>query len=175
MRLFLAPFVFVAFTTVPFAVLVATETTPATEQEEVAVKPYPNDLCLVTDEKLGSMGEPYVITSDGYEVKTLYGLRRKDFNSNKEEYLAKLKKLHEEAASTDSEEDSSTTPRKEHDHAVLIMTTITKPPRWIVQVYVPGIAYIPGTIPHHLCHAWHLWRRDVNLYSASLSLHRSLC
>ena len=116
MRLFLAPFAFVAFTTVPFAVLVADEeTTPATEQEEVAVKPYPNDLCLVTDEKLGSMGEPYVITSDGYEVKMCCKGCVKDFNSNKEEYLAKLKKLHEEAASTDSEEDSSTT-EEEHDH-----------------------------------------------------------
>jgi YHS domain-containing protein len=36
---------------------------------EAGVKPYPLDACVVSGEKLGSMGEPVVINHEGQEVK----------------------------------------------------------------------------------------------------------
>ena len=41
--------------------------TPATS--DAAVKPYPLDVCIVSGEKLGSMGEPVAIVHEGQEIR----------------------------------------------------------------------------------------------------------
>jgi hypothetical protein len=53
-------------------------------------KPYPLETCVVSDEKLDSMGEPYVFTEKGQEVKLCCKSCLKDFKKDKDKYLKKL-------------------------------------------------------------------------------------
>ena len=55
-----------------------------------SVKPYAFDKCVVSDEKLGSMGEPIVFTHAGQEIKLCCKNCRKDFDAEPAKYLAKL-------------------------------------------------------------------------------------
>jgi hypothetical protein len=54
------------------------------------VKPYKLETCLVTDEKLGEMGEPYVLIRKGQEVKLCCKGCLKEFNKNQAALLKKL-------------------------------------------------------------------------------------
>jgi hypothetical protein len=54
------------------------------------VKPYKAETCLVTDEKLGEMGEPYVLIRKGQEVKLCCKGCLKEFNKNQAALLKKL-------------------------------------------------------------------------------------
>lgn len=54
------------------------------------VKPYPLDKCPVSDEKLGSMGDPIVFVHSGQEIKLCCKNCRKDFDAEPAKYLAKL-------------------------------------------------------------------------------------
>ncbi|MGJ8695751.1 MAG: hypothetical protein ACSHYF_05495 [Verrucomicrobiaceae bacterium] len=54
------------------------------------VKSYPSDKCIVTDNKLGSMGDPITIVHKGQEVKFCCKPCVAKFNANPEKYLAKL-------------------------------------------------------------------------------------
>jgi YHS domain-containing protein len=56
----------------------------------VAAKPYPLTTCLVTGEKLGSMGTPVVKVYDGQEVKFCCKSCVKKFEAAKTKYLKKL-------------------------------------------------------------------------------------
>jgi hypothetical protein len=62
---------------------------PAAEVTEV--KSYPLDICLVSDEKLGSMGDPIVIVHAGQEVKFCCDDCKPAFEKDPAKYLAKLK------------------------------------------------------------------------------------
>jgi hypothetical protein len=53
-------------------------------------KPYKLDLCLVSDEKLGEMGDPFVTTYKGQEIKMCCKACNKDFTKNPDKYLKKL-------------------------------------------------------------------------------------
>ena len=53
-------------------------------------KPYPLDKCVVSDEKLGSMGEPYVFTHEGQEIKMCCKGCLKDFKKEPAKYLKKI-------------------------------------------------------------------------------------
>jgi hypothetical protein len=56
-------------------------------------KPYPLDTCIVSDEKLGGeMGEPYVFTHEGQEIKLCCKPCQKDFKKDPAKYLKKLEK-----------------------------------------------------------------------------------
>lgn len=55
-----------------------------------AVKPYPLDICLVSGEKLGSMGTPVVRVYEGQEVKFCCEGCIEEFENNPAEFLAKL-------------------------------------------------------------------------------------
>jgi len=55
-----------------------------------AAKPYPLDTCVVSGEKLGEMGDPYVFTQDGQEIKLCCKNCLKKFNKDPEKYLKKL-------------------------------------------------------------------------------------
>ncbi len=59
-------------------------TTPA------KVKPYPSDLCIVTDNKLGSMGDPITIVHNGQEVKFCCQPCVAKFKADPGRYLSKL-------------------------------------------------------------------------------------
>lgn len=53
---------------------------------------YPLDTCVVSGKKLGSMGEPFVITHEGTEVRFCCDGCVPMFEKDPAKYLAKLKK-----------------------------------------------------------------------------------
>jgi YHS domain-containing protein len=53
-------------------------------------KPYPLKTCLVSDEALGEMGQPYTFVHEGQEIKLCCKSCLKDFNKNPKKYLKKL-------------------------------------------------------------------------------------
>ena len=55
-----------------------------------AAKPYPLDVCPVSKEKLGSMGEPVVLVQDGQEVKFCCKHCIEDFKKAPDKYLKEI-------------------------------------------------------------------------------------
>lgn len=53
-------------------------------------KPYPLDKCVVTDEKLGEHGKPYVFTHEAQEVKLCCKGCLKDFKKEPAKYTKKI-------------------------------------------------------------------------------------
>ncbi len=53
-------------------------------------KPYPLDKCVVSGEKLGTMGKPYVFTHEGQEIRLCCKSCLKDFQKEPAAYLKKL-------------------------------------------------------------------------------------
>ena len=53
-------------------------------------KPYPLDKCVVSDEKLGSMGKPYVFTNGTQEVKLCCKDCLKEFKKDTAKYTKKI-------------------------------------------------------------------------------------
>ena len=51
------------------AVLTASPLLLAADKKTKAPKPYPMEACVVSDEKLGGMGEPFVFEHEGREIK----------------------------------------------------------------------------------------------------------
>lgn len=64
------------------------------EQAEPAVAEvddgYPIDVCVVSDQRLGSMGEPHVVEHEGRTVKFCCEPCTDDFYEDPDAYLAKL-------------------------------------------------------------------------------------
>jgi hypothetical protein len=54
------------------------------------VKKYTSDKCIVTDNKLGSMGDPVTYVHNGQEVKFCCAPCIKKFKENPDKYLATL-------------------------------------------------------------------------------------
>ena len=54
------------------------------------VKPYKLDTCIVSGEKLGEMGEPFVFTHEGQEIKLCCKSCKKKFDKDPAKYLQKL-------------------------------------------------------------------------------------
>ena len=52
--------------------------------------PYPLDKCVVSDEKLGDHGKPYVFTHEGQEIKMCCKSCLKDFKKEPAKYLKKI-------------------------------------------------------------------------------------
>ncbi len=62
-------------------------------------KPYPLTTCVVSGEKLGGdMGEPYVFTYKGREIKMCCKDCRKDFDKDPAKYIKKLEAAEKKAA-----------------------------------------------------------------------------
>jgi len=57
-----------------------------------AAKKYPLDTCIVTDNKLGSMGKPISKVYKGQEIKVCCRPCFKKFDKDPERYLDKIKK-----------------------------------------------------------------------------------
>jgi len=55
-----------------------------------AVKPYPLDVCLVGNEKIGGMGDPVVEVYKGQQFKFCCADCVKEFKAKPEEFVAKL-------------------------------------------------------------------------------------
>ena len=53
-------------------------------------KPYPLDKCVVSDEKLGEMGKPYVFKHEGREVRLCCKSCLKDFKKDPAKYIKKI-------------------------------------------------------------------------------------
>ncbi len=71
-----------------------------TEQKDEKAKPYPLEKCIVSDEKLGEMGKPVVLTYEGQEMKFCCKDCVKKFNKDPEKYIKLMK---EEAAKKPAE------------------------------------------------------------------------
>ncbi len=84
--------------TLTLALLLATGISSiAADNKDSKDKPYPLDKCVVSDEKLGEMGKPYVFTHEGREVQLCCESCKKDFNKEPAKYLKKLDKAEKKA------------------------------------------------------------------------------
>jgi YHS domain-containing protein len=57
---------------------------------EAGAKAYPLSTCIVSGEKLGEMGEPFVFVHQGQEIKLCCKSCKKKFDKSPETYLKKL-------------------------------------------------------------------------------------
>ncbi|MCW5551792.1 MAG: hypothetical protein KIS67_06435 [Verrucomicrobiae bacterium] len=71
------------------AALMAT-TALAQEKKPEKAKPYTLDKCLVSDEKLGEMGKPYVFVHEGREIKLCCKPCLKGFKKDPAKHIKKL-------------------------------------------------------------------------------------
>ncbi len=83
MKSFLTAGLILTFVAGPFTGLAA---------DKKAAKAYPLDKCIVSDEKLGEMGEPFVFVHEGQEIKLCCKSCQKDFKKDPAKYLKKLAK-----------------------------------------------------------------------------------
>jgi hypothetical protein len=68
------------------------KSTPSAADKAAAAKPYPLAVCVVSGEKLGSMGAPFVFVHQGQEIKLCCGGCEDDFKKEPAKFLAKLAK-----------------------------------------------------------------------------------
>ena len=62
----------------------------AADKKSEKPKPYPLKTCVVTDEKLGDMGDAYVFVHEGREIKLCCKSCLKDFKKDPAKYLKKI-------------------------------------------------------------------------------------
>jgi len=62
----------------------------AEAKKDKKLKPYPLKTCVVSDEKLGEMGETYTFEHEGREVKLCCKSCLKDFKKNPAKYVKKM-------------------------------------------------------------------------------------
>jgi YHS domain-containing protein len=62
----------------------------AADKQTAKPKPYPLKTCVVTDEKLGEMGDAYVFVQDGREIKLCCKSCLKDFKKDPAKYIKKI-------------------------------------------------------------------------------------
>ena len=72
-----------------FGALAAIQTASAADTNAV-VKPFPFDHCMVSGDKLGEMGKPYVTNYNGEEIKFCCPDCVKDFNKDPQTYMKKI-------------------------------------------------------------------------------------
>lgn len=72
------------------SLLVATSSLQAADEAKKTADAYPLDTCVVTDEKLGSMGKPYVYEHEGRQVQFCCKGCVKDFKKDPAKYMKKL-------------------------------------------------------------------------------------
>jgi len=69
----------------------------ADKKDDKGKKPYPLDTCVVSGEKLGSMGKDYVFTHEGQEVKLCCKSCLKDFKKDPAKYVKKIEEAQAKA------------------------------------------------------------------------------
>ena len=63
-----------------------------------APKPYPLKVCVVSDEKLGEMGKPFVMEYKGQEIKLCCKSCKKDFDKDPAKFIKKMDEAVKKAA-----------------------------------------------------------------------------
>ena len=63
----------------------------AEDKKAGKAKAYPLEKCVVSDEKLGEMGKPFVFTYEGQEIKLCCKSCQKDFKKDPAKYVKKIK------------------------------------------------------------------------------------
>jgi YHS domain-containing protein len=81
---------FLIMTLAAGALLAGSITSIAADKKEDKKSDYPLKTCVVSDEKLGEMGKPYVFKHKGREVQLCCESCKKDFNKDPEKYMKKL-------------------------------------------------------------------------------------
>jgi hypothetical protein len=69
----------------------------AADQKSEKAKPYPLKTCVVSDEKLGEMGDAYVFTYQGREIKLCCKSCLKDFKKDPAKYIKKIEEAEAKA------------------------------------------------------------------------------
>jgi hypothetical protein len=69
----------------------------AESKAEKKAKPYPLTTCLVSGEKLGGMGEAFVFTHEGREIKLCCKSCQKEFKKDTAKYIKKLEEAEKKA------------------------------------------------------------------------------
>ena len=69
----------------------------AADKKAEKAKPYPLKTCIVTDEKLGEMGDAYVFVHEGREIKLCCKSCLKDFKKDPAKYIKKLEEAEAKA------------------------------------------------------------------------------
>lgn len=72
--------------------LMSATTLALTANADDQAKPYALENCIVSDEKLGEHGKPYIFAHEGQEIKLCCKSCLKDFNKEPATYLKKLGK-----------------------------------------------------------------------------------
>lgn len=62
----------------------------ASAESQASLIPYPLEVCIVSGEELGSMGEPVVIVHEGREIKFCCDSCLPEFQKDPAKFLAKL-------------------------------------------------------------------------------------
>src|SRR5213594_2219750 len=62
----------------------------AKDAKDAKAKPYPLEKCIVSDEKLGEMGKPFVFTHEGREIKLCCKSCLKNFKKDPAKYVKKI-------------------------------------------------------------------------------------
>lgn len=70
----------------------------AEEKKAEKPKPYTLKTCPVSDEKLGEMGDPYVFTYEGREIKLCCKSCQKDFKKEPAKFIKKIEAAEKKAA-----------------------------------------------------------------------------
>ncbi len=79
-------------------------------------KDYPLDVCIVSGEKLGSMGKPAVLTHEGREVRFCCPACIPKFKEDPAKYLKKLDDAEKNPKPAEKKDADKAAPPKKHDH-----------------------------------------------------------
>ncbi len=79
-------------------VLVAQAADSKSDKPAAKAKPYTLKVCPVSDEKLGEMGDPYVFTHEGREIKLCCKGCLDDFKKDSAKFVKKIEAAEKKAA-----------------------------------------------------------------------------
>ena len=83
------------------AILVASFLVPlsglAADQKTEKLKPYTLKICIISGDKLGEMGDPFVYAYKGREIKFCCKGCLKDFNKEPDKYIKKIEEAEAKA------------------------------------------------------------------------------
>ena len=71
----------------------------AADEKKKELKPYKLENCIVSDEKLGEMGKPFVMEYKGQEIKLCCKNCKKDFDKDPAKYMKKMAEEEKKAES----------------------------------------------------------------------------
>lgn len=75
-----------AFVAAPSQALAA----DAKDKETKGLKPYPLETCVVSNEKIGGMGDAFVFAQEGQEIQLCCKSCKKDFDKEPAKFMAKI-------------------------------------------------------------------------------------